>query len=276
MNKKKRIEKGFVVAVLIFLSMGCVNKGNRLGDKEKFLNEKNRPKGMVLIPAGKFLMGSTKQDGGIGIDIGVDELPQHTVDLPAFYMDQFEVTNSEYGMFREATGHPASALLTQEDFTSVYPKPEDNHPVLDVNWNDADAFCRWAGKRLPTEAEWEKAARGTDGNFWPWGNEADPGKTNTRESRHFWTHPVGGKKGDVSPYGVYDMAGNAMEWTSSWYDAYPGSPLKRKAFGKSFKVLRGASWGTEFFPFSRVTHRFSVLPGLAQPDFGIRCAKNVE
>ena len=272
---KKSVINHFVLLIFIFGLLGCgaISSG-LVKERGSGLKEDDVPVGMVLIPAGEFIMGSTERDGLIGVEIGVDELPQHSVFLPAFFIDRYEVTNREFKAFREETDYPPSALLTKREFTDIYPIPEDNHPVLDVNWFDASAYCRWIGKRLPTEAEWEKAARGTDRRYWPWGNEPDPKKTNTRESGRYWTAPVGTHPMDISPYGGYDMAGNAMEWTDSWYDAYPGSTLNRTAFGKSFKVLKGASWGIEFSPFSRVSHRHSVLAQLAQPDFGFRCAKD--
>ena len=277
MQKKNRYSEKFILGVFFLILTAC---GPGMKNLEEAISpnviEVKIPQGMVYISEGPFLMGSTVKDGLVGIEVGVDEIPQHSVFLKGFFIDRFEVSNKEYRKFRDATGHPASALLTQEEFTRAYPHPEDNHPVIDVNWYDANAYCRWLGRQLPTEAQWEKAARGIDGQIWPWGNETDSGKTNTRESKIFWTKPVGSMVEDVSPYGVFDMAGNAMEWTDSWYDAYPGSTLQRVAFGKSFKVLKGASWGTEFSPFSRTGHRHAVLSQLAQPDFGLRCAKKVE
>ena len=256
---------------------------------------------MVLIPEGKFIMGS-RGDGGdegiLGVDVGVDQLPQRKVFLKTFYIDKYEVTVKEYKEFAKATGHPLPGLLTGEmpeektedrrqktdtkakkwAETVKYPPIEDNFPINDVTNMDAEAYCKWAGKRLPTEEEWEKAARGTDGRLYPWGNDKTVGKANTIE----WSKEkvaavaVGSFSTDVSPYGVYDMAGNIMEWTSSWYEAYSGSNLKRPQFGKKYKVMKGGAWMGPITPFARTSHRYAagVTERNHHPHFGIRCAKD--
>ena len=256
---------------------------------------------MVLIPEGKFMMGS-RGDGGdegiLGVDVGVDQLPQREVFLKAFYIDKYEVTVREYKEFAKATGHPLPGLLTGEmpeektedrrqktdtkakkwAETVKYPPIEDNFPINDVTNMDAEAYCKWAGKRLPTEEEWEKAARGTDGRLYPWGNDKTVGKANTIE----WSKEkvaavaVGSFPTDVSPYGVYDMAGNIMEWTSSWYEAYPGSTLKRPQFGKKYKVMKGGAWMGPITPFARTSHRYAAggTERNHHPHFGMRCAKD--
>ncbi|MBI3621429.1 MAG: formylglycine-generating enzyme family protein [Nitrospirae bacterium] len=249
---------------------------------------------MVLVPAGDFLMGSTPADGAVGIQVGVDELPQRTVYLKSFYIDQYEVTNRQYADYvKTGRGYaPATWNFTQHPLgrqgkrwpVGTLPPGEENHPVTDTDWYDARAYCAWAGKRLPTEAEWEKAARGTDGRQFPWGNDVDPRKANTMESGLQWARAVGSYPEDVSPYGVYDMIGNVAEWVSDWYHPYPGSTLTRDAFGKH-PVLRGGSWATPVYPFARVAARLPVelLPmDQRDPnwhtgfDKGFRCAKDVK
>ncbi|HTP41941.1 MAG TPA: formylglycine-generating enzyme family protein [Nitrospiria bacterium] len=225
---------------------------------------------MVFIPGGSFLMGSKPMDGVVGLEIGVDELPQHQVDLPGYFIDQYEVTIGAYRTFVTATGRRPPRIWADP----LYPKSSDDHPVVDVNWYDADAYCRWAGKRLPTEAEWEKAARGADGRRWPWGDRWIPGAANIQGDRRHWTAPVGSYPTDKSPYGVFDMAGNAMEWTESWYTAYPGSTVKRLAFGKHFKVLKGGSWMSPVAPFTHAASRYGIGPKWDHPHFGFRCAKD--
>ncbi|MBI5749042.1 MAG: SUMF1/EgtB/PvdO family nonheme iron enzyme [Nitrospinae bacterium] len=282
---------------------------------------------MVLIPEGKFIMGS-RGDGGkvplnkggegvvdegiLGVDVGVDQLPQREVFLKAFYIDKYEVTVKEYKEFAKATGHTLPGLLTgkmpkeqklapasskqgtedrrggQTDTDTdtskgwaeavKYPPIENDFPINDVTYMDAEAYCSWAGKRLPTEEEWEKAARGADGRLYPWGNDKTIGKTNTIE----WSKEkvaavaVGSFPTDVSPYGIYDMAGNIMEWTSSWYEAYPGSTLKRPQFGKRYKVMKGGAWMGPMTPFARGAHRYAagVTERNHHPHFGFRCAKD--
>jgi formylglycine-generating enzyme required for sulfatase activity len=232
------------------------------------------PSDMVLIPEGDFVMGSDANDGRIGFEVGVDSMPKHTVSVKAFSIDRYEVTVGPYRRFVEATGHePPSIWKDYKPFG--YPAPEDDHPVIDVNYFDAEAYCEWVGKRLPTEAEWEKAARGTDGRIWPWGNQLDLNRLNTEDSKRNWTTQVGHFAQGASPYGVYDMAGNAMEWTSSILQSYPGS-ARTIAPDRKFRILRGGSWGMPANPFARPAHRSYRLADLAQPDFGFRCAKDAK
>jgi iron(II)-dependent oxidoreductase len=226
------------------------------------------PPGMVVVPAGWFAMGSAPNPALAWFEQGVDETPQHRVKLPTFWIDRHEVTETAYANFVQQTGHRAPRLWAGER-----PRRHD-HPVSDLSWDDANAYCRWAGKRLPTEAEWEKAARGGDGRLWPWGSDYRAGTANLQDSGRGDTVPVGSYPNDVSPYGVLDMAGNVMEWTASWYEPYQGSTLARPDFGRKYRVLKGGAWTTPPLPFSRAANRHAIAPKWDHPHFGVRCAKD--
>jgi len=237
--------------------------------------------GMVLVPAGPFTMGADERDGRVGVQIGVDEAPRHEVTLKAFWIDRTEVTHEAYRPFVAATGRETPVDPKFGDFYAwsgdEFPPGLANHPVVYVDWHDADAYCKWVGKRLPTEAEWEKAARGTDGRTFPWGEGIQPDWCNTRESEAEWSTPVGTIAHDVSPYGVMDMCGNVSEWTDSWYLAYPGSTLERTAFGEKYRVVRGGAWMLRALPFARVTHRtLAFEPTKRHRGIGFRCAMGAE
>ena len=219
---------------------------------------------MVEIPAGEFTMGNDAGDD--------DEKPAHTVPLEAFEIDLFEVTNADFAKFVEETGYQTGAERAGEAGWRAYAEGKDNHPVVKVTWNDANAYCEWAGKRLPTEAEWEKATRGTDGRTYPWGNEWDPAKANTKESGFRGTVAVGSFAEGVSPYGVFDMAGNVWEWTADWYQAYPGSTYQSEYFGEKFKVTRGGGWFQEE-KLVTTFNRSATDPSAANDDLGFRCAR---
>ncbi|NJN70784.1 MAG: formylglycine-generating enzyme family protein [Nitrospira sp.] len=234
------------------------------------------PVPMVTIPAGEFLMGNPE---GKGRD---DERPQRSVYLDQFAIDQVEVTNERYMAFVKSIGHRTppnpygnGSLQSIEGIEQL--------PVVQTTWYDAKAYCSWAKKRLPTEAEWEKAARGTDGRLYPWGNEPPTAKRANfdREWEDEHTlHAVGSLPDGDSPYGVKDMAGNAREWVSDWYDAeyYQQAP-NRNPHGPDKKgvvrSIRGGSWHS---PASDITTSARGRGGFALQTHGtgFRCARGHE
>ncbi|MBD3184456.1 SUMF1/EgtB/PvdO family nonheme iron enzyme [Candidatus Poribacteria bacterium] len=242
---------------------------------------------MIKIPAGPFLMGSSDEEitkvvrdlggGELGPDVGwfAAERPQHEASVEEFYIDKYEVTNEKYKAFVEAVGKP-----TPRDWEGgTYPEGKGDHPVVYVSWEDANEYCHWVGKRLPTETEWEKAARGTDARIWPWGNTFDITKCNVESWEGSGSTPVGSYPDGVSPYGVYDMAGNVWEWTDSWYDAYPGSDHTTTEFGKKVRVLRGGSWYhyNSLGPIgARCASRDRAVPQSISYVAGFRCAIGVD
>ena len=228
---------------------------------------------MVTIPAGPFIMGTNMPQAD------PQNGPQHVVDLPAFKMDKYLVTNAQYALFVAATGYRAP--LDWKD--GKIPKGRKLHPVTMVTWSDARAYAKWAGKRLPTEEEWEKAARGTDGRRWPWGNKMDPTKLNTYYTVGTTT-PVNKYPQGASPYGLLDMAGNVNEWTSTDFLPYEGSKASLGLFdvgGGSrtrnihFKVLRGGTWRSDPFSTQSFQRNFS-LPNYASDFYGFRCVEDVK
>lgn len=227
---------------------------------------------MILIPAGPFVMGYDKRHP--------DEGPSHTVNLGAFYIDIYEVTNAQYAEFIKATKRTPPLYWKN----SQYPQDKAKHPVVLVHWYDARDYCQWAGKRLPAEQEWEKAARGTDGRIFPWGDTFDVNKANTPQR---WkslgqpgdTMPVGSFPQGKSPYGVYDMAGNVWEWTQSWYLPHPGNTHITENFGHKYKVAKGGSWKDCSFYRCGLSgptfNRGFFVPDTKTRSFGFRCARDV-
>ncbi len=226
------------------------------------------PEEMVSIPAGPFLRG-TKAGG-------YDEQPERTIYVDAFSIDRYEVTNSHYQAFVAATGHRKAAPPSRYAKNLSRMKGV-NQPVAYVSWEDADAYCRWKGRRLPTEAEWEKAMRGVDGRLWPWGNEPDQLAFNGGSPRDGFdvTAPVGSFKRDVSPLGVADGTGNVMEWVADWYGeaAYRDAADRNPAGPEHgvFRVMRGGGYtsvGTDV----RITSRSKMVPDFRDETIGFRCA----
>jgi len=230
------------------------------------------PNEMVRVPAGEFLRGSNTRLA--------DEGPQHSVTLPAFLIDQYEVTNLQYKAFMRATQHKSPTHFSNR----THPEDKADHPVTFVSWHDARDYCAWAGKRLPTDAEWEKAARATDGRTFPWGDKFALHNANTPAR---WaslkntgdTTPVGSFTAGISPYGAYDMSGNVWEWTDSWYTAYPGNTRASENYGEQYKTLKGGSWwDCSFYECgisAPVFNRAFFDPRVKNATFGFRCAKDL-
>jgi len=227
---------------------------------------------MLLIPEGQFTMGS--DDGNY------NESPKREVFLDAFYIDECQVTNAEYKKFIDETGHqtPFIGQPWSEKYDwkeRMYPEGKGECPVVLVTWEDAVAYCEWADKRLLTEAEWEKAARGTDARVWPWGNGWDRSRSACGGVGD--TVPVGRYEDGKSPYECFDMAGNVWEWTSDWY----GSLYFREAPSRNPKgpdkgdhrVLKGGAWIHGEFSV-RCAMRFHKPPDYCDNYIGFRCAKS--
>jgi len=223
---------------------------------------------MVLIPAGEFTMGSDKGDD--------DEQPIHRVFLDSFYLDKFEITNGRYAKFVEAIQSEPPWGFKDKETPVLHP----DQPVRWVNWMDAMGYCLWAGKRLPTEAEWEKAARGTDGRIYPWGNDPPtPAHAvfGLKEGADT-VSAIGNRDKGKSPYGVHDLAGNLYEWTMDWYDEQfysknpainPRGPLEGAA-----KVQRGGSYTNTPYRL-RSSFRTKGDPTEHDPNVGFRCAQDI-
>ena len=223
---------------------------------------------MVLVAEGTFIMG---WDAGKS-----DEQPPHAVFLDAFYIDQFEVMVQQYRSCVEAGGceDPINAPACNWDGFA-----DNTHPINCMNRQNARDYCAWAGLRLPTEAEWEKAARGDDRRIYPWGDELLGDEANFRIGLGTATEPVGNHPNGISFTGAHDMAGNVWEWVEDWYaeDYYVRSPRKRPRgpeFGE-FGVLRGGSWWFEAGALP-VAHRVAYHPALTDIDIGFRCARDVK
>jgi formylglycine-generating enzyme required for sulfatase activity len=266
------------------------------------------PDDMALVPAGEFFMGSPA-----GTDNLPDEQPQRRVYLSSFFIDRHEITNEAYHLFVKSTGYrtPENANPSSTLWSNATPMAGiERHPVVNVSWNDAVAYCHWAGKRLPTEAEWEKAARGTDARRYPWGNDWDIAKANSAsywagrtvefnsgaDWEAFWirgegarlakekglkgevlTMPVGSFPQSLSPYGLYDMAGNVAEWVQDWYDPnyYRSAPLSDPAGPErgAIKSMRGGSWLKPAVSL-RTTDRDWGTMDSRPSGTGFRCAKD--
>jgi sulfatase modifying factor 1 len=278
-----------IIAIIFFAAMGgrgglaaepqAGQNGQHAG-VETIKGQDGAP--MILIPAGPFIMGSN--------DGLPSERPEHSVTLDSYYIDQYEVSMRLYGAFLLAAKHDAPSTWDDEAATTV-----GDRPAVGMGWADAAAYCAWAGKRLPTEAEWEKAARGTDGRRYPWGH-MQPFVDIANYNRGVWVSEAvtlvgvaggvegmsvrhGLKDGGKSPYGLHHMAGNAAEWVSDWYDReyYAKSPDKNPtgpATGEK-KVLRGGSWAD--LPVAlRVSARMSAEQDFQDRTIGFRCAKDAK
>jgi formylglycine-generating enzyme required for sulfatase activity len=220
---------------------------------------------MVEIPAGPFTLGNGDSDP--------NEAPAQEMDLPAFMLDAYEATNADFAAFVEATGYATyrEEEGSPQNWRAAYTEGKDNHPVVFVTFEDAQSFCQWTGKRLPTEFEWEKAARGSEGFLYPWGNDYDPKLLNGKDSGLRGTTAVGSYP--PNGYGLFDVAGNVKEWVDSPYVAYPGSNYQDSHYNPNYRSIRGGGWFDEA-EYVLSTNRNGGDPKItANDDIGFRCAK---
>ena len=251
------------------------------------------PKDMILIPAGEFIMGTDSEEAN------ADQKPAHRVYLDAFYIDKHEVTNAEYEEFILAGGYKKKEFWTEEGWDCIQKfqfggdewhqvetplqygensvSTDPDHPVIGASWYEANAYANWAGKRLPTEAEWEKAARGTDGRLYPWGNKMDFSRLS------YFPHvtkvqTVGSFPSGASPYGVLDMAGSVWEWCTDWYNEnyYSQNPQRNPTGPDSgeYRVLRGGGWDSIRVQL-RTSYRYYEKENRRTYNIGFRCVQDI-
>jgi formylglycine-generating enzyme required for sulfatase activity len=278
------------------------------------------PGGEFVMGSDRVDEAKLTEEFGFRQPMYLDEHPQHKVNLKAFFIDRMEVTNADYKAFVHATGAADPALWVQngynvhdqklrsfrietlqwaareyfhldQDLTTMdkdalvaelekIQRQRDPLPVTAVNWYDAASYCRWKKKRLPSEFEWEKVARGTGGLEYPWGQSWDITRVNTGENgdTDVELRPVGSFADDRSPYGVMDMGGNVSEWVSDWYEAYPGATFKSEFYGGIHKVIKGGGAGVGHYALSyffRAARRGQADPSAVSTDVGFRCAQDV-
>lgn len=250
---------------------------------EKQQDAPSAPEGMVYIPEGDFIMGSATVDvEAMGLRFGSEpyyknERPRRIISLKGYYADIYEVTNKDYKRFLDSIRGSVRIRLPTYWVNGQIPAGQENFPVYTVHWYAAMSYCRFLGKRLPTEAEWEKAARGTDGREFPWGNEYSIKKLNN-QSDFAGPIAVGSYEDGKSPYGLYDMSGNVSEWVDAWYKPYPGGEdYKDPKYGEEYKVVRGGGWGGmghyNLALYYTVSHREKGKPLEGYQDVGFRCVK---
>ncbi len=230
----------FIVVIIISLMINNIIANDPIQPRP--------PKNMVYVPAGSFIMGSKYGDH--------DEMPKHIASTNDFYIDKYEVSNAEFLQF---------------DSNFSFPKNKENSPAI-VTWSQANNYAKSLGKRLPTEKEWEKAARGTDGRIFPWGNTFDNSFV-VWDSKYSRGSAIAKPE---SPYGCINMAGSVWEWTADWYKPYPGNKTPMEQYGEIYKVMRG---GANFnnHSFLRTSHRYYLLPeDIRNYPVGIRCVKDIE
>jgi formylglycine-generating enzyme required for sulfatase activity len=267
----------YIALFFVFILSGCLEK---------------IPEGMVLIPSGEFTIGTNQIDEenhalalGLNKPWFADESPERRMDTPDYYIDRFEVTNLQYFIFCQATDHKPPRYWKGQKF----PEGQDLLPVTEVNYFDANAYAKWADKRLPNELEWEKAARGRAGFIYPWGDDFLPDVANLslspRAKAGQGLKSVGSFPRGASPYGVHDMVGNAWEWVWEYYQPYPGNTFKSPDYEKKHIVVRGLSYmGVGHFNKkdflkvislkARASYREHLNPLARKTDVGFRCAKD--
>jgi formylglycine-generating enzyme required for sulfatase activity len=264
--RRKHIKQSLAAFVLVGIVAGVVFYALRMRSRTEIVGRDGAP--AAVIPTGTFIMGDD------------EESPRREIFVDAFYLDRYEVTVARYAAFMKDTGN----LKPPDEWETVDLKNGGDLPVVGVNWQDASGYCHWAGKRLPTEAEWEKAARGNDERKYPWGNDpptaerARYGKPYENPVYRDGVARVGSHANDRSPFGIFDLAGNVTEWVADWFsESFPEGDVRnpKGPDSGSGKVLRGASW---YEPAERlgVTKRWHANPSTRNEGIGFRCARDVK
>jgi len=260
------LKKGFV-AFIVLIVVCCLTACGKKKEESAGSGETAKPAvvmgEMIFIPGGELNMGTDNKESAA--------FPQHKVEVPAFWIDKYEVTNFQFLDFSVKERYAGEGVKEGKDWRTLATPDKAMVPVQYITFGDAEAYCKSVGRRLPTEEEWEFAARGPDGRAYPWGNDWVDNRSNTAETGLLKPVDIG-TYDDVSEFGVHDMLGNVREWTSTWYSPYPGNPKKDSFSGKQRRVIRGLSPNHK----GKMAHLWDrdALPPAYLGDIGFRCAKD--